>query len=204
MPVSYYKINASKNLSEMRQYHINLHILPKKKRYLVYSLSHYEPHFSRTVLYPRVCSSLILYRNTWASVKSIHKQLYYPCGFQLVQGRHNASYPKHSLDQESCSFTSMSFVFPMKWQTQLSFFILLFRSPDVFLDTEQGYLAFLPVSNDLFMDLFLWHISPDSTQDTEKQRMKLRQMPLEHGKWNKGAGGSVSQSTSTNWASAIK
>lgn len=90
----------------------------KKKRYLVYSLSHYEPHFSRTVLYPRVCSSLILYRNTWASVKSIHKQLYYPCGFQLVQGRHDASYPKHSLDQESCSFTSMSFV--SQWNGKLS------------------------------------------------------------------------------------
>lgn len=49
-------------------------------------------------------------------------------------------------------------------------FHFAFRSPDVFLDTEQGYLAFISVSNDLFMDLFLWHISPDIV--LKKQRKK--------------------------------
>lgn len=66
------------------------------------------------------------------------------------------------------------------------------------MDTEQGYLAFLPVSNDLFMDLFLWYISPDSSQDTAKEKLKLGHMSLEHGKWNEGAGDSLSQSTNIN------
>ena len=55
-------------------------------------------------------------------------------------------------------------------------FHFAFRSPDVFLDTEQGYLAFISVSNDLFMDLFLWHISPDIVLKKQKEGVKLGQM----------------------------
>lgn len=62
------------------------------------------------------------------------------------------------------------FCLPNEIVSSVVIFRLLFRSPDVFLDTEQGYLEFLPVSNDLFMDLFLWHISPDIVLKTQRKK----------------------------------
>lgn len=69
------------------------------------------------------------------------------------------------------------------------------------MDTEQGYLALLPLSNDLFLDLFLWPISPDTVLEKQKknERNWAKWLPeQENGKEDEGAADSLSQSTDIN------
>lgn len=66
------------------------------------------------------------------------------------------------------------------------------------MDTEQDHLASLPVSNDLFMDLFLRHISADIVLQAqeEKKLKKLGHMTSEHCKWAEGVDDALSQQMS--------